>query len=86
MDFNIGLRKLAFVTSFTYSDYDDLRAGSKGNSFYLRPTYQETIDGADFQLINKDPHLQVNSGYSQLNFMQKVRFKPNDSCYIFLWL
>ncbi len=78
-DFNIGLRKLAFVTSFTYSDYDDLRAGSKGNSFYLRPTYQETIDGVDFQLINKDPHLQVNSGYSQLNFMQKVRFKPNDS-------
>jgi hemoglobin/transferrin/lactoferrin receptor protein len=78
-DFNIGLKKLAFITSLTYSDYDDLRTGSRGNSYFLRPSYQKTINGADYQFINSDPHLQVNSGYSQMNMMQKISFKPYKS-------
>jgi len=76
-DFNIGLRKLAFTTSFTYSDFDDLRTGSNGESYYLRPSYQDRINNKDSQLVNKNPHLLVNSGYSQINFLQKIAFKPN---------
>ena len=34
VDFNIGLNKVAFLTSITYSDYGDLRQGNNSNPFY----------------------------------------------------
>lgn len=77
IDFNIGLKKFAFTTSFTYSDYGDLTTGSKGNSYFLRPTYQETINGVDTQMVNNNPQKLVHSGFSQLNAMQKIHFRPN---------
>lgn len=79
LDLNIGLKKWAFVSSISYSDYDDLRTGSNGNSHFLRPTYQETVNGVDTQIVNSDPQLLVHSGYSQVNLMQKIRFSPNRS-------
>jgi hemoglobin/transferrin/lactoferrin receptor protein len=79
VDLNLGLKKLAFATSFTWTDYDDLRTGSNGNSYYLRPTYQATINGVDTILTNPDPQNQIESGYGQLNFMQKIRFKPTEN-------
>ncbi len=78
-DVNIGKKKWAFLTAGTFSRYGDLKAGKFGNSAFLRPTYQERIDGVDQTIINKDPQLQANSGFSQMNFMQKIRFKPSDS-------
>lgn len=77
LDFNIGLKKLAFLTSITYSDYDDLRTGTYGNSYFLRPSYVETIDGKDSMFANNDPTLQVGSAFSQLNLMQKILFQPD---------
>lgn len=77
LDFNIGLKKWGFLSSFTFSDYDDLRAGTNGNSYFLRPTYQQTINGVDSIVINTNPSLQVNSGFSQMNLMQKIMFQPN---------
>lgn len=79
LDFNIGLKKWAFTTSFTYADYDDLRAGTHGESYFLRPSYVETIDGKDSMFVNNDSSLQIGSAFSQVNFMQKIRFKPNES-------
>lgn len=79
LNFNIGLKKFAFVTNFTSSKYDDLRTGSVGNSYYLRPSYVETIDGVDSMMVNSDSTLQVQSGYSQINFMQKISYKPNET-------
>jgi len=75
IDFNIGLKNFSFVTSFSYSDYDDLRTGTNGNDYFLRPVYQETINGVDTQVVNKDNTLQVSSGYSQYNFMQKIGYR-----------
>ncbi|MGE3825013.1 MAG: TonB-dependent receptor plug domain-containing protein, partial [Bacteroidia bacterium] len=77
LDFNIGLKKFAFLTSFSYSDYDDLTTGRNGNSYFLRSTYQETINGVDTQLVNNNPQKLVHSGFSQMNVMQKIRFNPN---------
>jgi hemoglobin/transferrin/lactoferrin receptor protein len=77
-DINIGKRKWAFLTAATYSRYGDLKAGEFGNDAFLRPSYQTTIDGVDTTLINDDPSLQVNSGFSQMNIIQKIRFKPSD--------
>ncbi len=78
VDFNLGLRRWAFTTSVTYSDYDDLRMGADGPDDYLRPVFQTRIDDLDTVLRNDDPRLQRSTGFNQLNLMQKVRFQPAD--------
>jgi hemoglobin/transferrin/lactoferrin receptor protein len=80
IDFNIGYKKIAFVTSFTRSDYGDLRAGSVGGvNYFYRPSYVQIIANKDYMVTNNDSTLQVGSKYDQINFMQKVLFKPNES-------
>lgn len=78
VDFNIGLEKWAFRTAVTYSDFDDLKAGKHGNSYFLRPVYQKTINGRDTVVTNSDPQKQVYSGYNQTNILQRVLFKPSN--------
>lgn len=77
-DFSIGLKKWAFVTSVTKSDFSDLKMGSKGPVDYTRPDYQvRDENGNDIAVANPNPNVQVFSGYNQLNVMQKVRFTPD---------
>lgn len=78
---NIGLaiKKWGFVSSVTVSDFDDLRMGSNGPSDYLRREYVVTENGIDRIARNVDPEQQVATGYSQMNLMQKIRFKPNEN-------
>ncbi len=78
-DFNIGLKEWAFLTSVTYSDFDDLRMGSHGPDDYLRNEYVEIIDGVDTVIENDDPRVQRPTGYNQINTMQKVRYMPSDT-------
>lgn len=77
LDFNIATKKFGFTTAFTYGDYSDLMAGSNGNSYFLRPTYQTTINGVDTTLTNSNPKKQIHSGFSQTNFMQKILMKKD---------
>lgn len=78
LDFNIGIKKWAIVTSVTRSEYGDLRSGSVGgDTYFYRPSYVQTIDNKDYMVPNSDSSLQIGSKYSQTNFMQKLRFKPN---------
>ncbi|MCF8372438.1 MAG: TonB-dependent receptor [Bacteroidales bacterium] len=77
VDFNLGFNKWAFVTSATFSDFGDLKMGSRGPDEYLRPEYVERINGKDSVLMNSDPQIQNPTGYSQINLMQKIRFRPN---------
>lgn len=78
LDFSIGLKNLAFITSATFSDYDDLVMGSFGPDEYLRNTYVNRIGNVDSVMVNSNPKVQKPTGFSQKNFMQKVayRFKP----------
>ena len=78
-DFNIGAKKWAFLTSVTYSDFDNLRMGSHGPDDYLRNQYIETINGIDTVVQNQDPKIQRPTAYSQINTMQKVRYMPNNN-------
>lgn len=78
-DFNIGLKQWAFLTSVSYSDYDDLKMGSQGPDDYLRPTYVKRINGEDVEVNNDDPKVQKFTGFNMLNLMQKVRFMPNET-------
>jgi hemoglobin/transferrin/lactoferrin receptor protein len=77
-DVNVGWKKWALTTSISSYDYGNLMMGSKGPSEYLKPFYVQRIDSVDRVMANNDPQIQKPSGYSQINLMQKVRFKPNE--------
>jgi len=75
-DVNFGMKEWAFLTSVSYSDFDDLKMGSQGPDDYLRNDYVVVINGVDTVVDNDDPQLQRFTGYDQINFMQKVRYMP----------
>ena len=79
IDFNYGLEKISFLSSFSKSDFDDLTMGIHGPSDYLRPNYvTQNSAGDDVLVTNSKPRVQRNTGYSQTNFMQKVLYEPNE--------
>ena len=83
VDFNIGGKKLASLTSFTYSVFDDLKGGENQNPFYTssygeRLYYVERINGKDSLVKNSDRYKQVQSGFSQIDLMQKFAYKASD--------
>ncbi len=75
-DFNLGYEKWALFTSASYTDFSDLRMGNHGPDDYLRPEFVLTTPSGDEIIKNKDPLVQRNSGYNQLNLMQKVHYEP----------
>ena len=76
---NIGTPILGFLTSFTYSDFGDLEMGSKKLDEYKRTEYVKQINGIDSVVANSNANKQIESGYNQTNFMQKIRFKPSEN-------
>lgn len=78
-DFNVGKKNWAYLTSFSYTDFDDLKMGSHGPDAYLRNTYVTTQGGVDALVVNSDPKKQVTTGYDQWNLMQKITHKPNNT-------
>ncbi len=88
LQFNSGTKQWGFLSSISYSGFDDLKMGSHGPEEYLRHEYAARINGRDTILPNPDPRLQKPSGYNQINIMQKIRFKPSgtlDMQYGFLY-
>ncbi|HEY0029561.1 MAG TPA: TonB-dependent receptor, partial [Bacteroidia bacterium] len=84
VDFNLGFKKIASLTSITYSDYDDLRTGYARNpspSFGRCEYYAGTnaAGTADSMIRNSNTNIQKRSGYSQVDFMEKLLFKMNDN-------
>ncbi len=79
LDLNIGSRKIAFFTSITYSDFDDLRMGSRKNPGYIRPEYVISEGGQDSVVTNHNPNIQIYSGYKQINTLNKIRFKVSEN-------
>lgn len=73
---NAGGRRWAALTSFTTSDYGDLRMGRHGPDEYLRLWNVSRIDSVDRVVANPDPLVQTPTGYVQTNLMQKIRFAP----------
>ncbi len=78
-DFSIGGNKVASLTSFTFSDFDDLHQGKNYNSSYpnfgKRFFYAERINGKDSMVANSDPDIQKQSGYKQYDLLQKILLK-----------
>ncbi|MCF8223797.1 MAG: TonB-dependent receptor [Bacteroidales bacterium] len=84
VDINLGGSKIAFMAGYTYSDFDDLRMGSRGNDEYIRNEYQVWEGSVDAVHPNTDPDIQLFSGYSQHNITAKLRFQPTDKLSIHL--
>ncbi|MGI9542034.1 MAG: TonB-dependent receptor [Cyclobacteriaceae bacterium] len=80
LDFSISGKNLASLTSFSFSDFDDLRTGSNRTAsfpnFGKRPSFVKRIDNQDQVVLNSNVNDQVFSGYNQLNLLQKIKYKP----------
>jgi hemoglobin/transferrin/lactoferrin receptor protein len=80
---SVGGKRFGSLTSFTYSNFGDLRQGANRNpevgNFGARPWYVQRVDGKDSVFINKDTNLQVGSGYSQIDILQKFMFQQNEN-------
>ncbi len=79
LDLNFGLKKWAFLTSVSYTDFDDLRMGAHGPDEYIRPEYVETINGEDLIVANDESLVQKPTGYDQINLLQKIKYQPEDN-------
>ena len=81
LSFNNGFEKIGFLTSVSYKDLGDIRMGDFKNPFYgdfgeIRH-YVAQIDRRDTTLDNPDPFVQLNTAYSQIDVLQKVKFSPS---------
>ncbi len=79
IDFNLGWKKIASLTNITYSDFGDVMSGSTKLNGYSnkwdRNFYQERINNRDTMLENSNNNLQKNSGYSQIDIMQRFQIQ-----------
>ena len=79
-DTELSFKKWASYTSISYSDFGDLRMGKKRNhgyenwgKVYRYSDNSETVANEE-TVVNSDPNLQRNTGFSQLDFLQKLYF------------
>ena len=82
MNINFGFKKLASFTALTYNSFNNLRMGRTKNPFYdtiygLRETYVTQMNGKDTILGNNNRYIQAQSGYKQIDMMQKFLYKPS---------
>ena len=84
VDFGYGKQKWAGLSSISVSNFNDLKMGSNGPDFYLRPEFIESQGLNDTTIGNPDPRIQYFTSYSQINIAQKFRFKP-DSMTLIDW-
>ncbi|MEI6124397.1 MAG: TonB-dependent receptor [Bacteroidota bacterium] len=83
VDFNIGCKKFASLTSVTYSKFGDLMGGKNQNPFYNgtygeRPFYVQRINEKDSLVKNDNRYKQIQTAYSQYDILQKFAFKQNE--------
>jgi hemoglobin/transferrin/lactoferrin receptor protein len=82
LDFDYATQKWGSITSITYVTYDDLRAGANRPEEYpdlgKRDYYVLRLENQDQRLQNSDPNIQRGTGYSQLDFLQKIKFQPSE--------
>jgi hemoglobin/transferrin/lactoferrin receptor protein len=78
LDVNIGGQRFASLTSLSFSDFGDLRMGSRAGSvpfWGARKQYIERINGIDSIVTNSDSLIQRQSGYQQWDLLQKFLYR-----------
>ena len=84
INIELGNKNISNISSFSMSSYDDLLSGAKRikyRNFGLREEFvvRDNINDKDVIIKNNNPNKQVESGYSQLNLINKTNYKINDS-------
>ena len=81
-DASMGGKKFAWLQSYNFSDFGDMKMGSKYPDKYpnfgRRSNYINRINGIDSVVVNKDDRVQKFSGYKQWDIIQKLLFKQNE--------
>ncbi|MCO6501039.1 MAG: TonB-dependent receptor [Vicingus serpentipes] len=88
LDFNLGYKKVASITSITFSYFDDLHMGkvksSKYPEFGIVRHYPDVINGVDTMVRKSDLTLQEGTAYNQTDFLEKLKFKLSDNFFLTL--
>jgi hemoglobin/transferrin/lactoferrin receptor protein len=81
-DISVAGQKLGSLTSFTFSNFGNMKMGKnyldKYPSFGRRSTYIKTENGVDNVVTNDDDRVQLYSAYKQWDATQKFLFKQNE--------
>ncbi|HLP39515.1 TonB-dependent receptor [Lacibacter sp.] len=81
-DVNLGWKKIAWLQSYTYSDFGDVKMGKNYPDDYptfgRRDSFMTRINGIDSVVKNPDPQVQKFSGYKQWDMLQKLLFKQSE--------
>ncbi len=81
-DFNLGWKKVASVTSVTFSEFGDLTIGKTPDSDYpdfgIVKYYADRIDNKDTTVRKEDFYKQIGTSYSQTDILEKLSFKISD--------
>lgn len=81
-DMSLGGKRLAWLQSWNFSDFGDMRMGShypdRYPAFGRRDSFILTRNGTDEIVANPDSRIQKYSGYRQWDITQKLLFKQND--------
>ncbi len=79
IDVSVSGKKFGSLTSFTFSDFGDLKQGSDYYSKFpgwgKRTFYVEQFNGVDSMVKNSNENKQVQTGYKQYDLLQKFLFK-----------
>ncbi len=78
-DFNLGGKKIAAITSATFSDFEDLRMGTVANDNYpdfgIVKYYADRSNDKDTMIHKSDYYQQIGTGYRQKDFFEKISYK-----------
>jgi hemoglobin/transferrin/lactoferrin receptor protein len=81
LDFSAGKKRWASLTSITYKDLGDTRIGRRRNptlgDWGKVMNYVGQVNGVDSTMVNGNQLIQLNTGYSQLDILQKIRYTPS---------
>lgn len=82
-NFNFGWKKVAIFSNFSYSQFGNLRQGSAGldnkREAWKVNYLNARVNGRDTMLLNTSPLIQFTTGYTQLDFLQKVLIKSSET-------
>jgi hemoglobin/transferrin/lactoferrin receptor protein len=82
VDLNLGGKKLAWLQSFTYSYFGDMKMGGnypdKYPTFGRRDSIIAIFGFKDSVIANSDPNVQKFSGYKQWDLMEKLLFRQSE--------
>ena len=81
IDHTFAKQKWAVLSSASYTNRGDLRTGSRRDEafpdFGKREWFVDQVDGQDVQVDNPNENVQVGTGYSQLDLLQKWVYQPS---------